>query len=155
MRRTVHQCQCTKLLNQPAALFENGGTESVYRQALLFQNIRIAKETDRELSCRQPIRTLAKITKQGYVHLAEKPPDERRSKFRMIIEEPCVACARPGFADISHLDLAFPFRVQQIPIRFKFLNIDEFRVVVDSSVGRRADIVEYVLAFWIRVLVCL
>src|SRR5262245_49146825 len=124
MRRTVHQCQCAKLLNQPAAFFENGGTESVYRQALLFQNIRIAKETDPELSRRPPVRPLTNVTKQGRVHLTEKSLDKRRTKLWMIIEEPCIARARPSFADISHLDLAFPFRVQQIPIRFKFLNVD-------------------------------
>src|SRR5262245_63246449 len=116
MGRSVHQCQRAKLLNQAAAFFENGGTESIYRQALLFQNIRIAKETDHELSRRQPIRPLTKITKQRHVHLAEKPLDERRTKLRVIVEEPCVARARPRFADVACLDLSLPLIVQQIPV---------------------------------------
>src|SRR5262249_5736559 len=151
----IHQCQRAELLNQTPTFLKYARNDSIYRQTLTLQNIDVAEKTDRELPCRQPIRPLAKITKQSYVHLAKKTLDKRRPKFRMVIEEPCVAGAWPGFADIAHLDLTLPFRIQQIPIRFEFLDVDEFRVVVDGSVGRRADIVEYVLAFWIRILVCL
>src|SRR5262249_43943532 len=112
-----------------------------------------AEETDRELPRRHPIWPLAKITKQSYVHLAKKTLDKRRPKFRMIIEEPCVAGARSGFANIARLDLALPLRIQQIPVRLKLLNVDELRVVIDRSIGCRTDIVEYVLAFRIGVLV--
>src|SRR5205807_2510880 len=121
--------------------------------ALSLQNIHVAKKTDRKLSRRQPVRPLPKITKQSYVHLAEKPLDERWSKFRVIVEEPRVAGARSGFADVASLDLALPLRVQQIPIGSKLFYIDELRVVVDGPVSRRADIVKYVLAFRIGILV--
>src|SRR5262245_27105071 len=149
----IHQCQRAELLNQPPTFLKYARTESIYRQALSLQNIDVAKETYRELSRRQPIRPLAKITKQSYVHLAEKPLDKRRTKLWMIVEEPCVAGARPGFADISHLDLTLPFAVQQIPIRFKLLCVDNFRVVINGTVGCRTDIVEDVLVFRIGVMV--
>src|SRR5207247_7448518 len=86
-------------------------------------------------------------------HLTEKPLDERWSMFRMIVEEACVAGARAGFADISRLDLALPLGVQQIPIGSKLLYIDELRVVVDGTIRCRTDIVKYVLAFRIGILV--
>src|SRR5215813_14881255 len=149
----IHQCQRAELLNQPPTFLKYARTESIYRQALSLQNIDVAEKTDREFPRRQPIRPLSKITKQSYVHLAKKTLDKRRPKFRMIIEEPCIASAWAGLADIAHLDLTFPFRIQQIPIRFEFLNVDEFRVVVDGAVGCRTDIVEDVLVFRIGVLV--
>src|SRR5262249_4065200 len=153
MGSPIHKCQRTELLNQPPTFLKYARTESIYRQALSLQNIDVAEKTDRELPRRQPIWPLAKITKQSYVHLAKKTLDKRRPKFRMVIEEPCVAGAWPGFADIAHLDLTFPFRIQQIPIRFKLLCVDDFRVVINGTVGRRTDIVEDVLVFRIGVLV--
>src|SRR5262249_18944831 len=142
----IHQCQRAELLNQPPTFLKYARTESIYRQTLSLQNIDVAKETYRELPRRQPIWPLAKITKQSYVHLAKKTLDKRMPKFRMIIEEPCVAGARSGFANIARLDLALPLRIQQIPVRLKLLNVDELRVVIDRSIGCRTDIVEYVLA---------
>src|SRR5215510_12156029 len=135
----IHQCQRAELLNQPPTFLKYARTESIYRQTLSLQNIDIAKETDRELSRRQPIRPLAKITKQRHVHLAEKPLDKRQPKLQIIVKEPCVASARPSFADIACLDLALPLTVQQIPVRLKLLNLDELRVVIDGTVGRRTD----------------
>src|SRR5262249_304276 len=138
----IHQCQRAELLNQPPTFLKYARTESIYRQTLSLQNIDVAKETYRELPRRQPTWPLATIPKQSDVLPAENAVDEWRPKPRLVVEEPCIAGARAGLADIAPLDLPLPFRIQQIPIRFKFLNIDEFRVVVDGSVGRRADIVE-------------
>jgi hypothetical protein len=154
--RTIYQGQGTKLLNQTATFFEHLGTKCIHRQTLSLQNVDIAEKTNRELSRRQPIRTLAEVTKQRYVHLANELANESGTEIGVMVKEARVACTGSCFTDIPRLDLAFPFRVQQIPIRFEVLNVDELRVVVDGSVRCRADIliVEDVLAFRIRVLVC-
>src|SRR5947208_6269968 len=153
MRRAIHQGERAELLDQPSAFFKNTGTESVYGQPLLFQDINVAEKTDSELSRRQPVWPLAKIAKQRQVHPAKKFSNKRRAKLRMVVKETGIAGAGPCLADVPRLDLALPLRVQQIPIRFKFLYVDEFGVVIDGAVGCRTDVVEYVLSLGVLVLV--
>src|SRR5437773_212972 len=153
MGRAIHQGQRTELLDQPSAFFKNTGTESVYGQSLLFQDINVAEKTDSELSRRQPVWPLAKIAKQRQVHLAKKFSNKRRAKLRMVIKESGIAGAGPCLADVPRLDLALPLRIEEIPIRLKFLYVDEFGVVVNGAVGCRPDVIEYVLAFRVGVLV--
>src|SRR5262249_62238094 len=124
----IHQCQRAELLNQPPTFLKYARTESIYRQTLSLQNIDVAKETYRELSRRQPIWPLAKVTKQRYVHLAKKTLDARRPNLRMVIEQACVAGVRPGLGDIAHLDLTFPFCIQHLTIRFEILRVGDFRL---------------------------
>src|SRR5438552_11376994 len=146
MRRAIHESQGAELLDQPSAFFKNTGTESVYGQSLLFQDIDVTEKTDSELSRRQPVGSLAKIAKQRQVHLAKKFSNKRRAKLRMVVKESGIAGAGPCLADIPRLDLALPLGVQQVPVRFKFLYVDEFGVVIDGAVGCRTDVVEYVLS---------
>src|SRR5438445_13647485 len=153
MGRAIHQRQCTELLDQSAAFFKNTGTESVYGQSLLFQDIDVTEKADRELSRRQPVGSLAKIAKQRQVHLAKKFSNKRRAKLRMVIKESGIAGAGPCLADIPRLDLPLPLRIDQIPVRLEFLYVDEFGVVVNGAVGCRTDVVEYVLSLGVRVLV--
>src|SRR5947208_15635960 len=117
MRRAIHESQGAELLDQPSAFFKNTGTESVYGQSLLFQDIDVTEKADRELSRRQPVWPLAKVTKQSQVHLAKKFSNERWSKLRMVIEEAGVSSAGPRVADVPRLDLALPLGVQQVPVR--------------------------------------
>ena len=102
-----------ELLDQSAAFFKNTGTESVYGQSLLFQDIDVTEKTDRELSRRQPVGSLAKIAKQRQVHLAKKFSNKRRAKLRMVIKESGIAGAGPCLADVPRMYdnlavLAFP-----------------------------------------------
>src|SRR5439155_9619093 len=110
-------------------------------------------KTDSELSRRQPVGSLAKIAKQRQVHLAKKFSNKRRAKLGMVVKESGIAGAGPCLADIPRLDLALPLGVQQVPVRFELLYVDEFAVVVNGTVGCRTDVVEYVLSLGVRVLV--
>jgi len=71
----------------------------------------------------------------------------------MVIEEAGVSSAGPRVADVPRLDLALPLRIEEIPIRFELLYVGEFGVVINSAVGCRTDVVEYVLSLGVRVLV--
>ena len=114
MRRAIHQGERAELLYKTAAFFKNTGTESVYGQPLLFQDIDVTEKTDRELSRRQPVGSLAKIAKQRQVHLAKKFSNKRQAKLRMVVKESGIAGAGPCLADVPRLDLALPLRIEEI-----------------------------------------
>src|SRR5581483_292899 len=115
--------------------------------------IDIAEKTDGVFAGGEPIRSLAKIAKQGRVHLAEEFANKRRTELRMVIKESRVARAGSGFTNVARFDFAFPLGIQEIPIGFEILLIDELAVVIDRAVGCRADVVEDVLPLGVRVLV--
>src|SRR5947199_8213434 len=146
MRRAIHESQGAELLYKTAAFFKNTGTESVYGQPLLFQDINVAEKTDSELSRRQPVWPLAKIAKQRQVHLAKKFSNKRRAKLRMVVKETGIAGAGPCLADVSRLDLALPLRIEEIPIRFELLRIHELCLVIDGPVRCRTDELAYIFS---------
>jgi len=71
----------------------------------------------------------------------------------VVVKETSVARAGSGLADIADGNFPPPFRIEQIPIGLKLLHVDQFGVVVNRTVGRRADVVENKLSFRIGVLV--
>ena len=122
MGRAIEQGQSAELLHQPAAFFENFRSEGVHRQALTLQHIDIAEKADGVLSRRQPIRPLAKITKQRRIHLAKEFTNERRPQLRLVVKESGIARARAGLTNIPDRDLAFPLGIEQIPIGLEILH---------------------------------
>ena len=73
----------------------------------------------------------------------------------MIVKEPRIPRPWTRLTDIANRDLAFPLRLQEIAVRLELFHVDELGVVADRAVGRRADIVEYILSVWVGILMLL
>src|SRR5687767_2504233 len=134
MRRLVHQRHGAKLLHHGTAFFEHVWPDGGQRQSLIFQNIHVTRKTEGELAYREPVWTLAVVAEQRHVHLAEQFANKRRPEFRMMKEEPGTARTRSGRANVACEDFPLPFRIEQIPVGFKLLWVDERGVIGNPAV---------------------
>src|SRR3989475_1000056 len=153
MRRLIDKAQGAARRSQRAAFLQSRDLR--HRQSLSHGAVHLVADAGTaqgEFSRRQPVHRLAIIAHRRHIHFAVKAPHEFGPELGVVVKKQHrrVHAARPG---IGGDDLAFPLELEQIPVRSKFLGIDQILVVVDVDAAAVADEDKYVFAFGIDVLV--
>src|SRR6266508_3230169 len=116
--------------------------QNIHGQLLVFGSQYFARGREKQESqfaLSEPIHRLARVLAQHEIHLGQEPPKKMWSKLRMEIDE-SAPLATAGGSRVHGSDLAFPLRIEDVPVRSQFGRLHQLGVIrhhVDMNTDAR------------------